>query len=138
MEVSFAFLCDYAAQSGGKLSAIGVGIDTIYARNVPATHPLMFAVIALQFSQVEVGQKQIGIHIIDSDGGNIVPPLDGTFNVEQPPSGYTHRTQRVALALHGVTFPQYGDYSVRWLIAGQEVKSASIKVAPPPTTPSTA
>ena len=138
MEVSFAFLCDYADQSGSKMSAIGVGIDTIYARSVPTTHPLLFAVIGLQFTSVETGQKQIGIRVIDSDGNNVVPPLDGTVNVEPPPSGYTYRTQRIALGLHGIPFQHYGDYSIRWLVGGQEVKSAPVKVAPPPAPPSTA
>ena len=137
MDVSFAFLCDFADQSGGKISAIGVGFDTIYAKNVPAIHPLFFAVISLRFSRVEAGPKQIGIRVIDDDGNNIMPPLDGTVNVAPPPSGYTYRIQRIALAVHGIKFPKYGDYSVSWLVGGQEVAHAPIKVVLPPTPPAT-
>lgn len=138
MEVNFAFLCDYADLSGSKLAAFGIGIDTIYARNVPALHPLLFAVIGLRFSTVEAGQKQIGIRLIDADGKNVIPPLDGTINVEAPPPGYMHRTHRIALALRNMTLPRYGDYSVSWLVSGQEVKQVALKVAPPPTPPDTA
>ena len=31
MEVDFAFISDYAEESGGKLHALGIGIDTIHA-----------------------------------------------------------------------------------------------------------
>jgi len=138
LDVSFAFLCDYADQTGGKMAAIGVGFDTIYARTIPASHPLFFAVIALRFSTTEVGPKQVGIRIIDADGSNIVPPVDTTINVEPPPAGYLFRTQRIALALHGVTFNRYGDYAISWLVGGQEVKQVALKVAPPPALPGTA
>ncbi len=138
MELAFAFLCDYADQTGGKLTAIGIGFDTIYARNVPATHQLFFAVAGFRFSQVEVGAKQLGVRIIDADGNNIVPPLDTTINVPPPPPGYNTRTHRIALALHRVVFPNFGDYSVSWLLAGQEVARTPLKIAPPITPPTTA
>lgn len=138
MEVNFAFLCDYADQSGGKMTAVGIGFDTIYSVNVPATHPLFFSVISIKFSSTEVGQKQVGMRLIDEDGNNIVPPMDTTLNVVQPPPGFLYRTQRIALALHGVTFPRHGDYSVSWLVDGQEIKTVHMKVAPPPAPPTTA
>ncbi len=137
MEVSFAFLCDYADQTA-KLTAIGIGFDTIYAPKVPATHPVFFAVIALRFSVVEVGQKKLGVRIIDADGKGIVPALDTTISVERPAEGYTHGTQRIALGLHGITFPDYGDYSVSWLLDGNEVAQVPLKVAPPPIPTCTA
>ena len=138
MEVNFAFLCDYADQSGGKMSAIGIGFDTIYALNVPATHPLFFSVISIKFSSTEVGQKLIGMRLIDQDGNNVVPPLDATVNVTQPPPGFLYRNQRIALAMHGVNFPSHGDYAISWLLDGQEIKTVHIKVAPPPTPPTIA
>ncbi|PZC47505.1 MAG: hypothetical protein C1O27_001452 [Chloroflexi bacterium] len=136
LEISFAFLCDYADTSGGKLTAVGIGLDTIYAAQLPANHPLLYAVIGLRFSSVEPGQKKIGLRVIDADGRSVVPPIDGTVNVEAPPSGYSYRTQRLALALRNIQFPTYGDYAVAWLVEGQEVQRALFKVAmPPPTTP---
>lgn len=130
MEVNFVFLCDYADNSG-KLAALGIGIDTIYAQTVPAEHPLFYAVIAIRFNTVEVGQKRIGLRLIDADGNNVVPPLDATIDVGNPPPGYTYRVQRIAFALHRVRFPHHGDYSISWLVDGAEVKSVPLKVAPP-------
>ena len=138
MEVNFAFLCDYADQSAGKMAAIGIGFDTIYAIKVPAMHPLFYSVISIKFSAPEAAPKQISMHLIDEDGNNVVPPLDTTINVGPPPPGFLYRNQRIALALHGVTFPRYGDYTVSWLVGGQEIKTVPLKVAPPPVPPTTA
>jgi len=138
LEVNFAFLCDYADQSGGKMSAIGIGFDTIYAANVPIRHRLFFSVISIKFSATEAGPKQVGMHIIDEDGNNIVPPLDTTINVGPPAPGFLYRNQQIALAMHGVTFPRYGNYAVSWLVGGQEVKVIPLKVASPPVPPTTA
>ena len=138
MEVNFAFLCDYADQSGGKMTAVGIGIDTIYAAKVPVKHYLLYAVISIKFSATEVGPKQVGMHLIDEDGKSVVPPLNATINVGSPPPGFLYRNQQIALAMQGVTFPHYGDYTVSWLVGGQEIKAIPLKVAPLPTLPTTA
>ncbi len=132
MQVNYAFLCDYADQSGKKISALGIGFDTIYANKVPAAHPLFFAVISIRFESTEIGSKRMGVRIIDADGKNLVPPLDTTIELEPPPAGFTYRSQGLSLAFYGVEFPHYGDYSVRWLVNGTEVKDVSLKVALPP------
>jgi len=138
LEVNFAFLCDYADQSGRKMGALGIGFDTIHAAKVPARHQIFYSVISIKFSSVEAGTKQVGMHLIDEDGKDIVPPLDATINVPPPPPGFLYTNQRIALAMHGVTFPRYGDYAVSWLLGGQEIKTVSLKVAPPPAPPTTA
>lgn len=137
MDLAFAFLCDYADQSSGKLTAVGIGFDTIYARDLPVSHPSMYAVIGLRFASTEVGVKRLGLRIIDSDGTNIVPPLDSNINVEQPPVGYINRNLRVALGLHGVIFKSFGDYAVSFLLDGREVGRVPFKVSVPPKFPQT-
>ena len=137
MEVNFAFLCDYADQSGRKMSAIGIGFDTIYAVKVPAKHPLFFSVISIKFSSTEAGPKSVGMHLIDEDGKDIVAPLDAKINVESPPAGFLYKSQQIAIAMHGVTFPRYGDYIISWVIGGQEIKVVPLKVAQPPAPPTT-
>ena len=137
MEVKFAFLCDYADQSSGKISAIGVGFDTIYAGNVPARHPLFFSVISIKFSTTEAGPKRVGMHLTDADCYNIGPACETTSEVGSTTPGFLYRNQQIALAMHGVTFPSYGDYTVSWLVCGQEIKVVSLKVAQPPAPPTT-
>ncbi len=132
MEVTFAFLCDYADTTGPKLTAVGVGLDTIHAAEVPAKHPLLYAVAAFTFTRAEIqsGRKQIGIHMVDADGVPVMPAINLDVALEPPQPGYSYRNQRVALALQGLTFAKYGDYSVSWLLDGMEVKTLPLKVLP--------
>jgi len=133
MEVNFAFLCDYVENAGPKMTAVGIGVDLIYARNLPAVHPLLHAVISIEFSSTEVGPKELGIRIIDADGSNIIPPLDAQINVEAPQPGFNYRTMRIALVLNRLTFNKYGDYSVNWLLGGTEIRVAKLRVVPAPS-----
>ena len=139
MEVSFAFLCDHAEQSA-KLTAVGIGFDTIHATQVPTVHPSFFAVIALRFSRLEAGQKRIRMHLQDADGKDVVPPLNVTIEVREPAPTYTHSTHRIALGFQMVRFSAYGDYQITFLVDEMEATTLPLKVAPPPagqpTTPS--
>ena len=132
MEVTFAFLCDYADTTGPKLTAVGVGIDTIRAREVPAQHYLLYAVAAFRFTIAETrsGTRKLAVHLVDADGEAVMPPLNVDIPMEPPQAGYGYRTHRVALALQGLTFRRYGDYSVSWLVDGVEVKTLPLKVVP--------
>lgn len=138
MDVNFAFLCDYADQSGGKTSAIGIGFDTIFTANVPVRHPVFFTVISIKFMVTETGPKQINMHLIDADGKDILTPLEATINVPPPPPGFLYKNLQIALAMHGVSFPRYGDYTISCLVAGQEIKSIPLRIASPPQPPTTA
>jgi hypothetical protein len=129
LEVNFSFLCDYADQSGNKLTAIGIGFEAIYVRSIPAVHPLFFAVISLKFSSTEVGEKRLGMHLIDGDGKDVIKPIEAALKVQAPPMGFLYRNQRIALALQRVSFPAIGNYSVSWLLDGREIASIPLKVS---------
>ena len=79
----------------------------------------------------------MGIHIVDADGVPVMPAINLDMPVEAPQPGYNYRTQRIALALQGLTFPKFGDYSVSWLLDGIEVKTLPLKVAQSDQTRST-
>ena len=49
IEPTFTFLCDAAIQSDGKLTAFGVGIDTLGARETPFQHPRLCLVIGFHY-----------------------------------------------------------------------------------------
>ncbi len=132
MEVAFAFACDYADNSN-KLTAVGIGLDTIVAAEVPASRPSLYTVAAFRFRAVEAGKKTFEVHVINADGGEIVPPLRAELEVGRPNAGYQYRTHRIALGLHGLMFEAYGDYEISWLIDGHEVARIPLKVAPPPS-----
>ena len=137
-QLHYSFLCDYADNSGSKLTAVGIGFDTIYARSIPAVHLVLYAVISLQFSSVEVGEKRLGLILVNADGISLGPSLEHPLLVNPPAAGFTYRTARVVLGIHNVKFESFGDYAAVWVLDGSEVARLSLKVAEPPPSPTTA
>jgi hypothetical protein len=132
VNVDFAFVCDYAEVTG-KISALGIGFDTIHAPKVPIRHPTFFLVLQLRTSVVEAGEKNLEVDLIDSDGKKIIPPLKAKFNIPKPPSG-TESVGKLAMRFDGVEFPKYGAYSLHVVVEGHEMVRIPLNVSPPPST----
>ena len=131
MDVDFAFLADTAQEGGGKLHALGIGIDTLFATDVPVAMAAIAAVTQVRYSVAEVGTKTLAIRVVDADGGNVIPPIDSEVAFAVPP-GSTVATARLIVALNGLTFPRYGDYAIHVAIDGHDVASLRLAVAPQP------
>ncbi len=132
MKPDFAFVCDYAEVTG-KINALGIGFDTIYAPNVPAKHSSFFLVIQLRANVVEAGEKNLEVHLIDEDGKDIIPVLRGKFSIPKSTGG-TESIGRIAMQFHNVEFPQYGSYSLHAVIEGLEMVRVPLRVSPPSQT----
>ena len=130
MLVDFAFICDYA-EATGKINALGIGFDTIFSPTMPAKHPLFCLVIQLRANVVEAGEKNLKVSLIDEDGKNVIPDINGKFNVPKPREGLESKA-RLALHFGNVEFPKYGSYSVHAVIDGHDMVSIPLKVSPPP------
>lgn len=132
MDVDFAFICDYA-EVGPKINALGIGFDTIYAPTVPAVHRHLAVVAQLRAQVTEAGQHALSIRLIDSDGSDVLPPINGDFEIPRPVAG-TESIGRVAVDLDGLNFPRYGMYSIRLVVDGRETVRLPFSVVSPPTT----
>ena len=130
MKVDFAFICDYA-DAMGKINALGIGFDTIYAPKVPFRHPMFSFVLQLRASVVEVGAKKLEVHLIDEDGNDIIPVLRKDIQVIRPITG-VESVAKVALHFRNVEFPRHGSYSLRAVLDGSEIASVPINVNLPP------
>ena len=129
MNVEFAFLCDYA-DPDAKFTAIGIGIDTIYANSVPAVHSHIFAVLAIRFTANEAGRtREYEMHVQDADGSDIIPPLTDRVEIPPSPDGTSSLIHRFVNGLYGVKFDEFGDYQVSWLIDGTEQYALPFRVA---------
>jgi hypothetical protein len=133
MTLDFAFVCDYA-DSVGKLSALGIGFDTIFAGNIPCVHPNFHLVMQLRASVAEVGRKDVEVRLIDADGKDVVPPLSGPMEVPQPPPGALDTQSRLVVGFAGTQFPAYGQYALHVIVQGNEMVRIPIRVAQPPIT----
>ncbi|MHB0914027.1 MAG: DUF6941 family protein [Armatimonadota bacterium] len=137
MRVDFCFICDYAIFDGVKLSALGIGFDTIYANQVPFVHPTFHLVAQIRASLAEVGEKEVSVHLVDADGTDIIPPLNAPMNILQPPAGAIDAKAIFVVGFGGVKFPKYGDYTLFLAVQGQELSRIPLRVSQPPPLPST-
>lgn len=133
MKVDFAFVCDYAAATG-KLNAMGIGFDTIFATKVPCKHNHFSYVIQLRANVVEAGQKNLEVHLIDEDGHDVVQPLKGQVAIPKI-EGTTETRATVVLEFNNVEFPRYAFYSLNATIDGLQVSEVPLRVSPPPPAP---
>lgn len=133
MRVDFAFVCDYAAALG-KLNALGIGFDTIFAPKVPCKHNHFSYVIQLRANVVEAGQKNLEVHLIDEDGRDVVPPIKGQVTIPRV-EGAPETRATVVLEFNNIEFPRYASYSLNATIDGLQVSEVSLRVSPPPSTP---
>ena len=132
MNVDFAFICDYA-EAREKISAMGIGFDTIYTPQLPARHTRFYIVAQLRFAAAEIGMKDITIQLIDADGKDVIKPVMGRIQVEPPAEGIFERTARFTMAFDGVELKNYGDHLIHIKMDGTEIVSIPLKVAKPPT-----
>ncbi|MBI2843892.1 MAG: hypothetical protein HYX78_10875 [Armatimonadetes bacterium] len=133
MDVDFAFICDYA-EPGNKISALGIGFDTIYSPQVPCVHPSFHLVAQFRASIAEAGSKDIEIRLIDADGRDVIPRFKGKLNVPQPPSGALDTVGKLVVGFAGVRFPDYGQYALHVVVQGNEKVRIPLRVAQPPAT----
>ncbi len=132
MIIDFAFICDYA-EATGKINALGIGFDTIFAPKVPCRHSSFFLVIQLRANVVEAGEKTLEVRLIDEDGKDVIPTIGGKFSIPKSIGG-TESTGRIAMQFHNVEFPRYGSYSLHAVVEGLEMVRVPLKVSPPPQT----
>ena len=130
MKVDFAFICDYA-DARGKINALGIGFDTIYALKVPVKHPVFSFVLQLRASLEDAGTKKIEVHLIDEDGKDIIPAINKNIQIRRPTTG-TEIVTRVALQFGNVKFPRHGHYSIHAVLDDSEIACVPLNVSLPP------
>jgi hypothetical protein len=133
MNTDFAFICDFA-DATSKLNALGIGFDTIYAAQLPTRHPHFSLVLQLRSSASEAGQKRIQVSLFDEDGKDIIPPVQGQFNLPRT-EGRLHSIGRFVMEFNSVEFKDYGQYTVSVAVEGIEVSSIPFRVISPPKPP---
>ena len=133
MELKFAFIADYAQQSGGKLHAIGIGWDTIYAKTLPATHPMLSFVAEIEGTIAETGTKDVSLRIIDADGGDVGPPLQHQIPFDVKAPQLAGKIQ-VVIQIGNLQFQKFGAYALHLVMQGNEMATLPFRVIEPPTT----
>ena len=63
MNIQVAVLCDAATDDNGKLNFLGA-FDTIYARELPATHPQCAVALRVTFLSGDEGKRQMKLNFV--------------------------------------------------------------------------
>jgi len=129
METEIFTLCDAAADYQGRLSILGV-FDTIFAANLPVSHPHCAVALRIRFSKIEEGKHTLALHIVDSDGKMIVPPLEGGFEIHLLGND-SEGAINLVLNLQGLIFSSYETYNVNLAIDSQKHDSLPFRVKRP-------
>ncbi|MCL1928010.1 MAG: hypothetical protein FWG07_04360 [Treponema sp.] len=81
MKTELFTFCDFAQESGGKLTVVGT-FDTIISRNFPCIHPQLSVVIRIRFDLWEFSSHSFRIEARDLDGELNIEPVTGTVDVK--------------------------------------------------------
>jgi len=130
MKVDYAFICDYA-EASAKVNALGIGFDTIYAPKVPFKHRHFCFVVQLRTSIVEAGQKKIEVHLIDQDGNDVLPVMQGQVAIPKI-EGKAESIGRIVMEFGNIELKSYGSHSIRLTVEGVEMVSIPFTVSEPP------
>ena len=129
MEIEAFLLCDAATDQQGKLNVLGT-FESIFAKEVPVIHPSCAVATRIRFENIEEGEHSVKIDVIDEDGKQIIPRLEGKIAVKFE-SG-TSTGVNLILNLNQLKFEKFGEYSVKLAIDGQAVRSLPLRLAEVP------
>jgi hypothetical protein len=121
MDIEAFLLCDAATDYGGKLNVLGA-FDTIFSTQVPATHPACAVALRIRFTRVEEGKHPFRICVIDEDGSEVFPRLEGNITVRIPPHADSSIVNVIA-NIQRLTLPRFGKYRIDLAIDSQHKAS---------------
>jgi hypothetical protein len=131
MNIEAFLLCDAATDQLGKLNVLGA-FDIIWTKKMPAIHPACSVVTRIRFAKMEDGNHSVNIQIIDQDGRNIGPKLEGNMPVKIRPN-FDSSVANLILNIQRLEFKQYGQYRIDLAIDGDIKASLPLYVKEAPT-----
>jgi hypothetical protein len=117
MQVEVFSLCDAATVYQGKLNILGA-FDTIWSGKVPVVYPQCAIALRIRFEAIEKGSHKIAVNLVDTDGKHVIPPVNGTVNIDftaEQRSG----SANLVLNIQRLKLNEYGEYSIDLGIDGR-------------------
>ncbi len=130
MQLDFAFLCDAATEHSGKLNALGIGIDRLFAPNVPVVHNRIMLVARMTFGPDDVGEHPFSIRVSDADGQSVGRTVEGNIGLRLADGTMTAKAN-LLVDLLALEFKAYGPHEAIVTIDGREVVNLALDVARP-------
>lgn len=126
MEIQVATLCDSAADYQGKLCVLGT-FDTIMSAGLPVTHPHCAVALRVVFRKEEEGTHRLRLNIIDADGREIVPAIQGELHVRVP-DGVYFISANMVINIQQLQFPQPGMYAIDVVVDDRQIASLPLQI----------
>lgn len=126
MNIQVAVLCDAATDGDGKLNLLGA-FDTIYAQQLPATHPQCAIALRVTFTSGDEGAHTLRLHFVDADGKPIMPSMDIPVEVAMPED--THfGTRNFIVNIQQLQFAAPGLYAIDVTLGDRTIASVPLMV----------
>ena len=129
MDIDFAFHCD-PAEKAGKVSAPGIGFDTIYAAELPKRDHRPRAVARFSDQETEAGRQPVQSDIIAADGGEPVR-IKGAIEIPGP-NTRVETAKNPILNLDDPEIGRRGPHLVHIPLEGIGIKRIGFNVLEPP------
>ncbi len=131
IEPTFTFLCDAAVESDGKLTAVGVGIDTLGSGQVPFQHKRLCLVIGFHYEAEDAGERGLRLQVVEADGRDLVPRQETPISFPMP--NEPKATARFVTEHNGLQFNNWGTHEFRIFLDEELVAAVPLNVVQ--TTP---
>ena len=129
MKVELFAACDFAADYAGKLTVVGI-FDTLGAPQVPVLHPQLHVVAKFRFDDTEAGPKKVRFTLTDTDGRDVIQPLELPIAAPAPPIDTATSVVNLVMSLGGIKFERLGEHSLDLSITGAHVASTPLFLRP--------
>jgi hypothetical protein len=122
MNIEIFSLCDAATiDAAGKLNVLGA-FDSILTGSMPMVYPQCAVALRIRFENIEKGAHKVAVNFVDIDGKHVLPPANGTINVnfsDEQRSGSTN----LVFNLQRVKLEKQGEYSIDLAVDGRKEAS---------------
>ncbi len=143
MELDHAIIADGVSnRPDGKIDIYGAGWDTIFAPQVPATHPRIALVLRLLVTPHELERPHSILVVLLAADGQELARVEAQVNplpAEQRQLIPAGRSVGIGAVLNfvNVVFPAYGDYGIKIHWDGTEARDLRLHVSqlPPAAMP---
>ena len=111
MHIEVFSLCDAATMDvAGKLNVLGA-FDSIITGSTPVVYPQCSLALRIRFENIERGVHKVAVNFVDIDGKHILPPANGTINVNFPDEQRSGSANFV-FNLQMLKLEKFGEYAI--------------------------
>jgi hypothetical protein len=125
MKTELFTFCDFAQESGGKLTVVGT-FDTIISRNFPCIHPQLSLVIRIRFDLWEFANHGFRIETRDLDGEMNIEPISGKLEVKG--AGNATSVSHLVFTISNLRFKSSGVVNFTLYVDDKEIASIPLYI----------